>query len=99
MTGSLGQKMEEMATLKITPFLIVNPIIIIWMTVALVNVMRRGGFAMSMSHMFVTIILASAVFLIIDRLVVKRVNLGIMYVIEIVLLLISFKFFDAYLYG
>lgn len=87
---------KKMTKIRITPFLIVNPIVIVWMTFLLIRVMNRDGMAVMMSEVFIAIILTSAVLLAVDRLTVKRIGLGTIYIVEILLILISIKLVNLY---
>lgn len=87
---------NQMTKIRITPFLIVNPIVIIWVTFLLIRVMNRDGTAVMMSGLFLTIIFSSAVLLFVDRLVVKRFSLWIIFVAEILLILVSIRLFNTY---
>ena len=88
-----------MTKIRITPFLIVNPIVMIWATFLLIRVLNRDGMAVMMSGLFLTIIFSSAALLFVDRLVVKRLSLWTIFVGEILLILVSIKLVDWYAYG
>ena len=88
-----------MTKLRITPFLIVNPVVIAWMAFLLIRIMNRDGMAAVMSGVFITIILASGLLLLVDRMTVRKVSLWAIYIIEILLILISIKLVDWYVYG
>jgi hypothetical protein len=85
-----------MAKVRITPFLIINPIVIIWATHALIVLLNRDGMAPIMSGFFIGLIVFSAILLIVDRLVSKRVNIFGLVVIEVSILLGSLMFIDRY---
>ncbi len=88
-----------MTKIRITPFLIVNPIVIVWMTILLIRVMNRDGMAVVMNGVFIVIIFASGLLLVIDRLIVRTVGLWTIYVVEILIILISIKLVNSYVYG
>lgn len=68
-----------MSKIKITPFLIVNPLVVIWMIWVLNRLFERGGFAMIMAGLFAMIIVLVVVLLIVDIILVNRVKLRIIY--------------------
>lgn len=80
--------------IRITPFLIVNPLIVIWAIHALIVLLNRDGMAVMMSGFFFGLILFSSALFLIDRLVVKKVNIWILTAIEILILLGGVKFID-----
>lgn len=88
-----------MTKIKITPFLIVNPIVIIWATFLFIRVLSRGGMAIMMGGVFVTIIFASSILLVADRLIVNKIKTWTIFIAEILLLLIAIKLVDWYVYG
>jgi hypothetical protein len=83
-------------TRKITPFLITNPLIILWAIYALTMLLNRDGMAMIMSGFFIGLIVISAVLLFADRLVVRRINIWLLTTIEVLILLSGFKFVHSY---
>ena len=86
----MGKALDEVNKIiknRITPFLIVNPIVIIWMTFLLIRVVNRDGMAVMMSGLFISVILVSVLLLIADRIVVRRNRLITIYLIEILLIL------------
>ena len=90
---------NQMTKIRITPFLVVNPIVMIWATFLLIRVMNRDGMAIMMGGLFLTIIVSSAILLFVDRLVVKRLNMWTIFIAEILLIIVSIKLVDWYAYG
>lgn len=88
-----------MKKIKITPFLIVNPIVIVWSTFLLVRLLNRDGMAALMSWVFIAIIVAGGLFLLVDRLIVGKVGLWTISIVEILTILTSIKLVDWYVYG
>jgi hypothetical protein len=86
-----------MTKIKVTPFLIINPIVAVWALFLLVRIMNRDGMAVIMSGLFVTIIFTSIILLLLDRLIVERIALWKIFVGEILLILVSIKFIHWYL--
>ena len=85
-----------MTKIRITPFFILNPLIAIW---AIYSLLMLHGFASIISGFFITIIIASIVLFIIDRMFMRQVKLWIVYLAEILILLFSFELADWYLYS
>jgi hypothetical protein len=85
-----------MTKIRITPFLISNPLIILWAIYALIVLLNRDGMAAIMSGFFVGLIFVSSVLLLADRFVVGKVNIWLLTTIELLILLTCFKFVDSY---
>ena len=86
---------KSMTKIRITPFLVLNPCIALW---ALYQLLTLEGFAVIISGFFITVIVASAVLLVIDRLIAREINLLTVFVIEIIVLVLSYKLAEWYLY-
>jgi hypothetical protein len=88
-----------MTKTRITPFLILNPLIAIWAIYRLVVVQLNGGFAVIMSGFFVTVVAVSFTLLVIDRLLPRQINLWVVSVIEIFTLITLYRLAEWYWSG
>lgn len=88
-----------MKRLKITPFLIAMPIVFAWAVYRLIRVMNHDGMAVMMSGFFAVLAVSNIILLVMDRLIVSRINLWWLGGIEITILLVSWKLINFYLYG
>jgi len=94
--GASDGQMNVMTRIKITPFLIANPLIILWAIYTLIVLLNRDGMAITMSGFFIGLICVSSVLLCVDRLLVGKINILLLTTIEILILLSGFKFIEAY---
>ena len=82
--------------IKVTPFLIANPLIIIWATCVIIDMLTRDGMAVIVSGFFFTLIIISSALLVVDRVIVRRVNMWVIMGFEVLILLGGLKFIDCY---
>ncbi len=82
--------------IRVTLFLIVNPIIIIWAINALVVLLNRDGMAVIMSGFFIGVIATSSILLFIDRLLVHRINIWVLTAFEILILFTGLILINSY---
>lgn len=88
-----------MTKIRITPFLVLNPIIAAWATYSLVVIQMRGGFVVIMTGFLLTVIAGSIILLVLDRLLHRQIEMRVVWVVEILTLLLCYKLADWYLYG
>jgi hypothetical protein len=88
-----------MTKMRVTPFLVLNPLIAIWAIYSLIMLQVRGGFAVIMSGFFIAVTGVSIILLIVDRMLPTQINFWVIFMAEVLILLISIKVADLYLYG
>lgn len=85
--------------IRITPFLIINPIVIVGATYAMINILTRDGMAAIMANLFLGLIVIGSLLLLIDRIIVKKANIWLLVTIEAFLLIVFFKVYEWLVYG
>jgi hypothetical protein len=87
---------EIVTKFRITPFLLINPLIALWGIYCIVVLQMSGGFAVIMTGFYITIVAVSLGLLIVDRLLPRQINIWFLYIVEVLILIASYQLAEWY---